>query len=211
MKEKLHTVVNVNEEGDVIPENDGEVGLFDDMSFEEQEVAIERIGGALFEERYKEYSDENKNIFRDVENGIFSRISELTEIHPRIARCIAENVRVISLPHIQILYEDVAVYLGYHTGSLYLSGLRTLEYGVAKKLSKHNGFIDLCLLESLSDFDAEAFIAHSGELRLEGLQSVSEKGLRALAQHNDRVYLPEAYQKKWEEYKKEVYPIRKAV
>jgi hypothetical protein len=84
---------------------------------------------------------------------------------------------------------------------LFLSGLRTLEYGVVEELGRHKGFLDLGRLEFLSDEDAHFLGGQDGELRLVNLKSISDKGLQELARHLLPVELPSELQQKFDTYK----------
>jgi len=179
----------------------------DDEEYEKQDS----IRTNEFREKSKEvldnaYADyvpeENGDIFREIENGNFSRTGELTMLPSFIAeKIVNKKFTLISLPGVKILYKDAAKYLGDYEGRLFLSELRTLEYGVAEELGRHKGFLDLGRLELLSDEDAHFLGGQDGELRLVNLKSISDKGLQELARHLLPVELPSELQQKFDTYK----------
>jgi len=175
--------------------------------FHDQEERDDEEPGAeedIFEQQ-KEYSAHDRAIFKEIEEGNFGRMNELTALTPEIARIVSGKVDFLDLANVKHLSKETASYLGKHKGRLFLSKLKTLELGVAEELGNHEGALDLGV-EFLSDEDVEQLRKQKGDIRLGRLQYISENGLLEFALHKGDVDMPIPLKRKLDLHKNKLQP-----
>ena len=134
----------------------------------------------------------NMKIWKEVKNGNFDHINEMTKIPDEIAQILAKKnngVLSLSLDKLTSLPDTVAKYLAEYKGDLYFRGLSFLSDAAAEQLARHRKELRFHNLSSISDTVAKYLGQHQGHLILLGLTSVSETGIQYLSKHQGPIYL----------------------
>lgn len=130
----------------------------------------------------------NIRIWREIENGNFRNISDLTFLPDNIGKILSKQKIEISLTNLRELTDIAAEYLSEHSGSLRLSKIEKLSDEAIALLSKHHGPLFLGV-STLSDQAARALCDHDGTgLIFDKITFLSNEAAKILSQYKGNIY-----------------------
>jgi hypothetical protein len=132
---------------------------------------------------------ENIKIWKEIREGSFDNIRNLTFLIPEIAEYLSKYKGILWLNGLSSISDTATEHLSKHEGPIQLNGLIVISDTVAKYLSKNNGKIWLNGLTSISDTAAEHLSEHEGDLFLDSLTSISDTVAEHLSKHNGEISL----------------------